>query len=347
MRGTPYRYAPLIAGLLATLPPCAALAQPALVDDGAPGVPLVAEQDAAGESEASRSAEADRLAGACLSLQAEQRGLREAVRSSVAGLNSTLLALMEAAKVLTEPSAAPEAAAPAAAQIESLLAEEAQIERWLWGEELPDRPGVSRASLRERLAALRQERQNAGLLVQAYTLVGAFDREQLRTRMLEQAELLRAEIGSATQPMRDQLSALEQQAAREGEAFEEVMARFARISQEGPVSVEAVRADGWFQHGLVSFRWSDRRGRLVATARIRLRPSVDRDMPPPLLLDRFAIISLTDQEAMVSVGYFTVEFSAAVEELTGEPQLLEALVRLLDLEGLGNVQPTAKSSAQN
>ncbi|MEM9414359.1 MAG: hypothetical protein AAGA29_02625 [Planctomycetota bacterium] len=306
-----------------------------------------AQEAAEGDEGADWQTEVDRLAGACLAIQAEQRGLRESVRSSVAGLNDTLLALMEAARVLAEPRPAPEAAEPLVAQIETLSAEEAQIERWLWGEEKPDRAGVTRASLRDRLTALRQERHNARLLIQAHTLVGAFDREQLRTAMLEQAEAIRVEINTATKPLRDRLAVLDAEAANEGETFEHAMSRFARISDEGPVTVEAVRADGWFQHGLVSFRWSDRRGRLVATARLRLRPSIDRDMPPPLLLDRFAIIAQAPQEATVSVGYFTVEFSVAVEELAGEQQVLDTLVRLIDLEALAQVQPAAKASGQN
>ncbi|XAM01515.1 hypothetical protein OT109_08985 [Phycisphaeraceae bacterium D3-23] len=346
MRGTQRCLAIGLAGLWPALVAWPAMAQPAPPAEGV-DAPQGQDQDVEDDAKAAWRAEVDRLTGACLALQAEQRGLREAVRSSVAGLNSTLLALMEAAKVLADPLAAPEEATPVTERVASLSSEEAQIERWLWGEELPDQPGVTRASLRARLVALRQERQNAALLIEAHTLVGAFDREQMRSRMLEQAEALREEIGEATLPMRDRLSALEVEAAREGEAFEEVMAGFGRITDQLPIAVEAVTADGWFQHGLTSLRWYDRRGRLVATARVRLRPSVDRDMPPPLVLDRFAIISQTDQEATVSVGYFTVEFRAAMPEVAGEQQVLDTLVRLLDLEGLGDVRPAAKSTAQN
>ena len=326
------------AGLWLALVPCTALGQPAQPE----GQADVAQTD--GEP---WQAEVDRLTGASLALQAEQSGLRVQLRESVADLNGVIISLREAAKILASPEPDADAARQVQSRIDQIEADEAQVERWLWGEEMPSEPGVTREALRARLSALRQEQANTELLIQAHSLASAFDREQLRAQLLDRIEQIRVQIIASTLPMRDRLEVLEAIASQERESFEEAMTEFGLISPDGPVAVEAVRADGWFQNGLVSFRWSDRRGQLVASARVRLHPSIGRDLPEPLLLDRFSIIAQTDQDVTVSVGYFSVEFRVEPAELSGEQKVLDALVRLLDLEALGQVQPQRTSPAQN
>lgn len=290
---------------------------------------------------------ADLLAGASLDHQAHEKRLREEVRASVVELEGSIRALMQASQALAGPRPDPEAADLARLRVAAQDREREQIERWLRGEDTPDEPGVSRTALRIRLTELARERRGAALLIQAHELEGEFERGQLRAELIGRVEALRDDIKRITEPVFEALTGLDAIAAERSGPFAEALAAFGRSAPAGPAAGLTVRAAGWFQHGQVSLRWTNKEGRLIATAQVRVRPSTDPEPAPPLLMGRFAIDAHTDQDATVSVGHFLIAFHVSADELKGEPRVLEALTQLLDLEALASVRPERGPAGQN
>lgn len=297
--------------------------------------------------EDARLSEADRLTGASLDYLERRRLLQQAMRDLVAGPDREVRALNEAIAVLDATARDPEGEAAALSRLALIERERVQAERWLWGEEAPDEPGLTRAALEDRLRFIDTQLRHATRLIRAYAAEDAAERSRLRGEWMALVEAQREAVKRVTRPALEQLEALDASAVELAGPFEAAMSAFGRVGEVGPVVVAASEAGAWFKDRMVAYRWMDADGRLLATAQVRLRPSADTDPEPPLLLGRFAIDAHTDQEARVSVGHFAIVFRITVPELEGEPQVLDALTRLLDLEALSRVRPMLGEASQN
>lgn len=284
--------------------------------------------------------------GECLRFQAELRDLRGRLRGEVAARDRRLAVLERAGDLLGQPVDT-DAAAHWRGEADRAQAEAAQIQRWLRGDDRPQEPGLTRAMLRLRLDDLAQTQQDASLWAHACALEDPADRAELRRQVQAQTRSIRRSIQATTQPMRERLDEMEQYAAAQGERMEDVMGAMGLTTDRGPVAVMAVATTGFYMHGHVSYRWTDRRGQLVASAQVRLLPRRDTDTTPPLLRDRFPILDLTPQGAQLHVGHFSVDFHINADALESQDQVLETLGRLLDLDTLAQVSPGGDTPGQN
>lgn len=181
--------------------------------------------------------------------------------------------------------------------------------------------------------------------------VQALDDAWARQRRMVELSLLKDElelrIETLRTPYRDEINRMRQRAGVLSRLLDQAMQGYGRPVSVGDVQAEAVRVSSRFEHGLIQFRWTDRRGQMVASAQVNLRPSPETEQQPPLLQERFSILQQDNQEVTLNVGYFEVRFRADVPELMGERNLLEAVSRLLDLEALDELVPQVGNSGVN
>jgi len=310
---------------------------------------LVGPAIAQGENPpADPASEPARIAGLCLRYQEQVRHLQNDLEEAVRPSTQRLQAVAQALRVLGESGPADANQARALQdQAREIRSRMEHYENLLRGESRPEDDALSRDQVRIALDNLRHELDRVQLLAQAHTTADPWDRQRLQGEMaLEKLELEQL-IETRRQPYRDQIDRLRDQATSFSAMLDRAMQPFGRQVSVGELETEAVRVTSRFEHGLIQFRWLDRRGQLVASAQVNLRAQPDTDQVPPLLAERYPILQQNPQEVTVGVGYFEIRFRADAQDLMGERKVLDAVQRLLDLDALGRLVPQVGQDSTN
>lgn len=289
-----------------------------------------------------------RIAGQCLRYQEQVRQLQDDLEEAVRPSTQRLNAVAQALQVLSDAGPAdPNQARALQAQAREIQARMEHYENLLRGESRPEDDTLSRDQVRIALVEMRHELDRVQLLAQAHTTADPWDRQQLQGEMALEKLELEQQIETRRQPYRDQIDRLRDQAASYSATLDRAMQPFGRQASVGELETEAVRVTSRFEHGLIQFRWLDRRGQLVASAQVNLRAQPDTDQAPPLLAERYPILQQNPQEVTVGVGYFEIRFRADAQDLMGERKVLDAVQRLLDLDALGRLVPQVGQDSTN
>lgn len=288
------------------------------------------------------------ITGQCLTYQQEVRGLQdeleEAVRLPTERLSAVNAALQVVGLAQRDNAGQAQAMRARAQEIQAQIRYHQDLLR---GEARPEDEALPREQVEAELQALHRELDRVELLAQVYAADDPWERQRLQgTLALEKLELEQL-VEVRRQPYRDQIDRLREQARGLSELLDQAMKPFGRPASVGELQTEAVRVNSRFEHGLIQFRWLDRRGQMVASAQVNLRAQPETDRVPPLLLDRYPILQQSQQEVIVGVGYFQVQFRSDSQDLIGEGRVLEAVQRLLDLEALSQLVPQVGQDTTN
>lgn len=292
--------------------------------------------------------EAAQLSGQCLVLQAELRRLQRDLEGAIQPASDRLNAVTAALQIMGRPRRADgvelRTLREQAREIQERIAYNQAVLR---GEQRPVEHAVTRREIEDQLLELQSKQRRVLLLLQAYDLEDPWQRQRLEATLSFQKIDLEQELQVLRDPFRAKIDRLRTQAGVLGEQIESVFVAFGRSEAVGPIQTEAFRLSSRFEHGLISYSWMDRRGQLVATADLNLRPAPEANPAPPLLGQRFPILQHDNQQVIASVGYFEVRFRVNAQALMSNQRVLEAAQRLLDLEALGRLVPQVGSQGVN
>jgi len=314
---------------------------------GVTGPAAAQPQEAAPEAQESPAAQINELAGYCLDYQKRRRALQHQRTEALADPNYRLETRIKAMSVLRQAQPDPAAAEENRRAVRSANERITMINDILTGHTAPEQPGLTIEALTQELIALERARSRYDLLAEVNTIDSPVVRQRRQAELEEEVAQIRELVVQITLPIREGLEALEAMSVRWAEAFEDAMQALGKVDPDSEFQVEEIQADAWFQHGLVSYRWKDRQGRLVASAQIRLRAQSDGPQAPPLLRERFAVLDHTENEIALSVGYFVVFFHSPLPEFAGEASVEQMVQRLLDLDAIADVRPGLDLSSQN
>lgn len=292
--------------------------------------------------------EAAQLSGQCLVLQAKLRRLQRDLEGAIQPASDRLNAVNAALQVMGRPRRAD------GVELRSLRDQAREIQErivynqaLLRGEQRPAEHAVTRQEIEAQLLELQRKQRRVLLLLEAYDLQDPWERQRLEATLSFQKFDLEQELQSLRDPFRAKIDQLRTHAGAMGEQMESVFAAFGRPEAVGPIQTEAVRLSSRFEHGLISYSWMDRRGQLVATADLNLRPEPEANPTPPLLSQRFPILQHDNQQVIASVGYFEVRFRVNAQALMNNQRVLEAAQQLLDLDALDRLVPQVGSQGVN
>lgn len=289
-----------------------------------------------------------RVTGQCLRYQEQVRTLQEQMDQAVRQPAHRLSSVGAALSILSQwrPPDRDDARAldAQAREIQSRIDHHRDLLR---GEARPEQEALSREQVQAELVDLKRDLERVQLLAQAYRTQDPWDRQQLQETLALEKRDLEELIEGRREPYREQIEQLKDQATGFSGLLDQAMQPFGLQTNVGELKTEAVRVTSRYEHGLIQFRWLDRRGQLVASAHVNLRAQPDNDRAPPLLADRYPILQHNPQEVLIGVGYFQIQFRADSQDLMGEGKVLEAVQRLLDLEALGQLVPQMGKDGTN
>ncbi|MEM1353429.1 MAG: hypothetical protein AAGC44_13955 [Planctomycetota bacterium] len=303
-----------------------------------------------GHTEIDLTRDAGWVTGQCLEYREKSRLIEDRLEQAIRVPSERLKAVAAALRVVANPRP------PQVQRVEAQLVDTqtavyreriVRLRRLLRGELRPEDEVMSRSEVLSMIDHLHQEVARFTLLAKAYHAEDPWDRQRLQGLLaLEKIELEEL-IQQRREPYRVMQDQLKNQAQGLSDNLDRVMHPYGRQARVGEVETEAVRVSSRYEHGLIQFRWLDRRGQLVASAHLNLRSRPDTDRTPPLLNDRYPVVEQNQQEVTLGVGYFEVRFRADDQNLAGDRRVLDAVQKLLDLEGLSRLVPRVGGESTN